>query len=605
MRVEPGQCRHALTLGQKLESDNRNPRTSAGHRTGLTGVRHYSVMTSLNFLPRGSLVALVEHRARAEQIVRVFVRYGLAEGADLSGHPHLADLAKGMKPDPDLMALSRGERLRAALLELGTTFIKIGQILSTRPDLVGPDVAEDLAVLQADDPVDTPEEIVATLAEAFNCTSEQALARFSSFNLVPIASASIGQVCLATLTDGTQVVVKVRHTGVVDVVREDLAILNALASILQHDVPSLRIMEPERTVAELSKSLIDELDFRIELRNLLVVSGNFADNPTYVFPTAYPELSAESVLTESMVDGTRLSNVIKSLGGQADLIVHELADLYFQMIFEDGVFHADPHPGNLLIIEGGRVGVLDFGKCGHLRESTREAFVDFLSSIFSGDIDETVRCMLVISPGPRSLDETALAADLAEWINQYFPRNGNPGGAHTDLGASMQALLTLVNRYQLKLPTDLSLMLLVVIQLQGLLEESGSQLTLTELLKPFAVRLKKERLSPQRLLRTAARTAHRWERLLEVMPGDLTRMFEAGSKGELKVPLDVNGIDKPVNRLAMALIGSAAILGASNMLSRRVHPMVGKVSVPGAIAGVASIVIARQVMRGVHRAGGM
>jgi hypothetical protein len=119
------------------------------------------------------------------------------------------------------------------------------------------------------------------------------------------------------------------------------------------------------------------------------------------------------------------------------------------------------------------------------------------------------------------------------------------------------------------------------------------------------VRLKKERLSPQRLLRTAARTAHRWERLLEVMPGDLTRMFEAGSKGELKVPLDVNGIDNPVNRLAMALIGSAAILGASNMLSRRVHPMVGKVSVPGAIAGVASIVIARQVMRGVHRAGGM
>lgn len=562
-------------------------------------------MASLNFLPRTSLVALVEHRARAEQIVRVAVRYGLAEGADLSSHPHLADFAKGMKADPALMELSRGERLRGAMLELGTTFIKIGQILSTRPDLVGPDVAEDLASLQADDPVDTPEQITATLAEAFACTPEEALARFASFTLVPIASASIGQVCLATLLDGTDVVVKVRHAGVVDVVREDLAILNALATIVQHDVPSLRVLEPERTAAELSRSLMDELDFRIELRNLLAVSGNFADNPTYVFPSAYPDLSAESVLTESMVDGVRLSNVIQNLGSQADVVVHELADLYFQMIFQDGVFHADPHPGNLLIVDGGRLGVLDFGKCGRLRESMREAFVDFLASVFSGDIDETTRCMLVVAPGPPSLDQDALASDLSDWINQFFPHNGNPGGVHTDLGVAVQALLGIVSRHRLTLPTDMSLMLLVVIQLQGLLEESGSQLTLTELLKPFAIRLKKERMSPQLLLRTAARTAHRWERLLEVMPGDLTRMFEAGSEGQLRVPLDVSGIDRPVNRLAMALIGSAAILGSSTMMSRRVQPVIGRISIPGAAAGVMSIIITRQIIRGVHRSGGL
>lgn len=560
-------------------------------------------METLNWLDRSSLVALIENRARAEQIVGVVVRYGLADLSTLSSHPHIADLAKGVAPDPALAELSRGERLGRALQELGTTFIKIGQILSTRADLVGPEIAADLAALQADDPADSSEQIASTIASTLGESYEEA---YSSIDLTPVASASVAQVCMATTVDGTPVAVKVRHAGVVEQVAQDLAILNALAQIAEKEIPALRSLQPARVARELSRSLEEELDFRRELANLMRVTANFADSTAYVFPTPFPELSGSAVLTESVVEGTRLSAVIDNLGPHADDVIHAITDLYFHMIFVDGFFHADPHPGNLLILDDGRLGVLDFGKCGRLRDGMRESFVDFLAAVFGDDIEEATRCMLAVAPGPRTLDISMLSADLDDWIATYFPASsGGLPDPHTNLGGAVQALLSLVSTYQLRMPADMALMLLVVMQLQGLLEESGSSLTLTQLLMPYAQQLRQERMSPKRLLRSVTRTAHRWERLLDVLPGDLTRLFEAGSQGELKVPLEVNGLDRPVNRLAYALVASAAISGATTLLGRRTQPTVRDVSVPGVIATAASAFLAIEVVRGVRRSGGL
>ena len=550
------------------------------------------------------LFALFENRARAEHIVRVIVRYGLADAATLQSHSLLAQLAGRVSPDPALMELSRGERLRDALVELGTTFIKIGQVLSTRPDLVGPDIAATLSSLQANTPADTPEQIETTLAQEFDTTKAKALARFGSFDSVPLASASVGQVCSATTTDGTDVIVKVRHDGIATTVNQDLSIIAALAAILESEVSVLTPYQPTRVARELSNSLRNELDFRRELTNLISVRANFEGTTGYVFPVPSPELSGETVLTETRVEGTRLSDVLHDLGPQTDDIIHAIGDMYFRMIFVDGLFHADPHPGNLLITDDGRLGVLDFGRCGRMRDGLRESFVDFLASVFSNDIEEITRCLLAIAPGPTTLDVDLLQADLEAWVDQYFPHAvGLP--SHLNLGAAVTSLLELVRRYALRLPSDISLMLIVVVQLQGLVEESGSTLTLTELLRPYATQIQAERMSPKRLLRAATRSMHRWERLIDVVPGDLTRLFEAGSRGELELPLNVQGIDRPVNRLAYALVASAAINGASHMLSRRAAPTVGRWSVPGMVGAAASVYLTVEVVRSARRSGGL
>ncbi len=552
---------------------------------------------------RSPMFALVENRDRAQFIISVIVRYGLADAATLDGHPLLVQLAGKVKPDPTLMNLSRGDRLRSAMQELGTTFIKIGQLLSTRADLVGPEIADALSALQADDPADTPEQIEATVTADLKQSLDTA---FSSFDLIPLASASVGQVCAATTADGQEVVVKVRHEGVPETVAQDLAILNALAALLEKDVAATRVMQPVQVAHQLSTSLTDELDFRRELGNLVRISANFAGNDAYAFPTPFPELSGEAVLTESRIEGTRFSTVINDLSvDQANAIIQLIANMYFQMIFVDGLFHADPHPGNLLILDDGRLGVLDFGKCGRLRDGMREAFIDFLASVLTGDIEESTRCMLKVAPGPSDLDETRLQAELEGWIETYFPGSAGSATMHADLGSAIAALLDIVRQYNLRMPTDMSLMLIVMMQLQGILQESGSTLTLTQLLMPYAQEIQKERMSPKRMMRKALGTAHRWEHLLEVLPGDLTRLLEATSRGELKVPLTISGIDRPVNRLAYALVATATINGTAQMLSRKAGPTVGRVSVPGLVGTAASAYLGYHVIRAIHKAGGL
>lgn len=544
---------------------------------------------------------LFEQRARAEQIISVLVRYGVAElSDDVAQRPWLAELAGHARPDPNLVAMSRGERLCSAAQALGTTFIKIGQILSTRPDLVGADAAQALKTLQADDPADTPEQIAQTVAASLGVSASEA---FASFDATPIASASIGQVCRATTEDGRDVIVKVRHAGIVEQVAADMQVLSALAQLVERDSVRARTIGLSRIVSELGTSLEQEVDFHHELLNLQVISANFADSPQFVFPDAFPDLSGDAVLTESALDGTRLSDVLTDLGARTDPLIRQITDLYFKMIFHDGMFHADPHPGNLLLMPDGKLGILDFGKCGHISEALREAFVDFLTAVFSDDPEEVTRCMLVVAPGPPDLDTDLLSRELMVWKDRFFPPAGSPG-QHADLGQAVSALLDMVNRYHLQLPSDVALMLVVVAELQGILIESGTSLKLTDLLVPYAEQLSRERLSPKRLWRSATRRAHRWEHLLEVLPSDLARLLEAGSRSELKVPLVVEGVDRPVNRLAYALVTAATIQGSSQLLARRAGPTYRDTSLPGLVGTGVSAYLAVKILRSIHKSGG-
>ena len=284
-------------------------------------------------------------------------------------------------PDGDALArLTTSERIRLALSELGPTFIKFGQLLSTRPDLVGVELASELAKLQAAVPADSFDKVKQIIE------SEQARPLeeiFLSFNPQPLASASIGQVHLAKLTDGRDVIVKVRHAGIEHSVATDLDILTGLAQMAERS-EEFRPYHPKALVAEMARTMPRELDFRLELRSQTQFAKKFEHSKVVQVPEVFPEFSSEKMLTMEFMQGFKLTDMTSpddlsaqlNVQGHGGLDLSETArngaNLYLQMIFDDGLYHADPHPGNIMIMPDGRIGLLDYGMVGRINEQLRE-----------------------------------------------------------------------------------------------------------------------------------------------------------------------------------------------------------------------------------------
>jgi predicted unusual protein kinase regulating ubiquinone biosynthesis (AarF/ABC1/UbiB family) len=267
---------------------------------------------------------------------------------------------------------SKSNSVRLTLTELGTTFIKLGQVLSTRPDVVGVEMASELAHLQTAAPADPPETVRATIEGEFGKALKDL---FTQFEETPLASGSIAQVHLARLLSGEQIVVKVQHAGIADKIMPDLDILAGLAELAQKQAPQIRLYQPAAVVRQFRHTLLRELDFTSELRNLEEFAKHFAQDETVHFPRAFPQFSARRVLAMERMDGILGTDSLTLAASGADLeeFARRGAHMYLQMIFRDAFYHADPHPGNLMLLPGGVVGVLDCGMTGRLDEDLAEA----------------------------------------------------------------------------------------------------------------------------------------------------------------------------------------------------------------------------------------
>ena len=282
-------------------------------------------------------------------------------------------------------------RLRLALTEMGTTYIKLGQVLSTRADLVGPEIAAELRKLQADTPADPPEVVRRTIEDELGKAPEEL---FAEFEPAAFSSASIGQVHRARLADGQQVVVKVQHAGIQEKVRIDLALLEKLAKLLQEYVPEARNYQPVATTREFRRTLLRELEFTCERSNMEQFTRNFAEDQTVHIPTVFKDRCGKRVLTMELLDGIPGSKSEKLSEAGVDLneLARNAANIFLNMIFRDGFYHADPHPGNFFVLDGGVVGLLDCGMVGRLDDSTRELFEDLLLMLMQRDAEGTFGC---------------------------------------------------------------------------------------------------------------------------------------------------------------------------------------------------------------------
>ena len=360
---------------------------------------------------------LLKHRDRLNEIARVLARHGLAawaaRGSGIADIGPVESLVSRVV-SPGEKEASDGERLRGALVELGTTYIKFGQMLSLRPDLVGEDTASELTKLQATVPADPPG-VAQRNAEAQ--LGQPVGELFGSFDAEPFASGSVAQVHRATLVDGTAVAVKVLHDGADVKVGEDLELMQALASYLEEEDPELAQLRPTILVAEFAGMMNAAIDLRQELANLQRFQANFADEPDVVIPTPYADLSRQKVLTMAMISGHPFTDraSVEAAGWDVDHLVHRAADVYLEMIFRDGLYHADPHPGNFLLPDAEHLAILDFGDVGRVTTQRRRQLETMVIAIGTRDVD--------------SLIDVILGADYAT------ARCGPPGaaGRHRDL----------------------------------------------------------------------------------------------------------------------------------------------------------------------------
>lgn len=552
-----------------------------------------------------SIPQIIRNVKRWTEIISVLSRYGLADWLSQLNIDFAKDALRNR--DGEILARhTRETRIRMALTDLGPTFIKLGQLLSTRPDVVGIELADELRKLQTGVPSDPPKAVRELIAAELGESVEELFARFDD---VPVASASIGQVHRATLRDGTEVVVKIQHAGIESVIREDLEVIAGLAQLAEH-VPELVPYRPKSMAAEMARTLRRELDFALEERNLQQFAAQLADNTGVRVPKTYPEFCTSRVVTMEWLDGIKLSDTARLRAAAIDLaeIARRGAALYVDMIFTHGFYHADPHPGNILLLPGNVIGLLDFGMVGRIDERLREDIESMLMSIVNRDVLMLTSIIKRVGTTPAELDESALAIDVADFVGNYATQSLS----HFNVGAALNEIIEIVRRHRIFLPAQVSLLIKTLVTLEGTGRMLHPDFSLLEIMQPFHRQMILRRLSPARQMRKLRRIYWEFENLLEVLPGRTLDILQQIQSGKFDVHLQHRGLEPSVNRLVLGMLASALFLGSSLLLSYEVRPVlfpddgflgIRNLSILGLAGSSTALLIGLRLLRAIGKSG--
>ncbi|TWT87448.1 putative protein kinase UbiB [Pseudobythopirellula maris] len=543
-----------------------------------------------------SIPQVYRNANRWREILSVLSKHGLANWV---ARVELPTFAKGLlkkRNTDNAGAVGKEQRVRMALEELGPTFIKLGQLLATRPDQVGVELAEELTLLQTAAPADSWEDVRRTIEVDLGSTVEQLYAHFDH---QPVASASIGQVHRARMHDGTEVAVKVRHVGIEKRISVDAEILVGLGELAER-LPDLQPYRPKATAIELQRSLRRELDLNEERRRMVQFREAFAGDARVRIPRPYAELSSERVLTLEWLDGEKLSS--PALAQRPDACLGQLArngaGVYLDMIFEHGLYHADPHPGNILVLPDGVIGLLDFGMVGRIPDALREDLEDMLMAIVSDDPAMLVSVLGRIGSVPTDLDEAAFTAEVTEFVD-HFGRQNLRG---FDLAGAMAELIGVLRRRRVLLPPALAMLLKLLVMLEGTARRLEPDFSLLELVAPMQRKMVLRRLSPRRQAKKARRFYGELEQLAEETPRRLREVLSQLQTGTFEVHLDHRGLEPSVNRLVLGLLTSSLVIGSSLMLSNNVLSVYG-VSAPGVVGFALSAVLGLRLILAISKSG--
>lgn len=508
--------------------------------------------------------------SRSRQIADVLARHGLGYLVGILGLERFVPFHRGLLGHPRRdQPYTRPEHIRMALEELGATFIKLGQILSTRADLLPPEYLVELAKLQDAAP-HIPWEII---EETLGMELGQPLgACFATFDPVPLAAASIGQTYAATLRDGTEVVVKIRRPGVVEQVEEDLTILHDLAAAARRRWELADQYDLVGLAEEFAQTLRAELDYIREGHSAERFAANFAGDTAVHIPRIFWETTTARVLTLERIRGLKVNDLDALDAANIDrpALAGRAASVILKMVFEHGFYHADPHPGNLFIEPDGRIGIIDFGMVGTVDAHTQEQLTRVVLAITSADPDQLVEAIVDLGIARGRLDRSSLRRDVEQLFTQY---SGKALG-EIAIGPLLQSALAVVRHHHLQLPANLALLLKTIIMNEGMGARLDPDFRLPPVLAPYAKRLVFQQLVPSRVARQLSQASMGMVQLGAALPQQMRRIVGDLERGNLTVRLSpedfeplMRRFEQLANRIVLGIIAAAFITGLAVLLA--------------------------------------
>jgi len=549
--------------------------------------------------------------SRANDIAAVLIKYGFGDLVRRIGMAQALERAGKIlhwhAPD-EIAHLEPPVRVRRALEELGPTFVKLGQILATRVDLFAPEWISEFSKLQDAAPATPFEEILTQLTEDLGENPETA---FASLDKQPLAAASLAQVHRARLADGREVVLKIRRPGIRPIVEADLRLLARLAEIIYSEAPDLRRYRPQEVVREFTLSLRREMDFAAECRNAERIAANFADDANIVVPGIHWQWSGERLNVQDYIDGIPGSDLaaVDAAMMNRKALARRGSGAVLKMMLEDGLFHADPHPGNVFYLPDNRLALIDFGMIGRLSEARRYEVAMLMHGMVTSDTDAVVEVLLDWRDDEENeveINPARLHNEIDAFIDQY---KGLPL-KRLNLGAMLSDLVTILRENQLVLPTDLSLMIKAFITLEGMGRQLDPDFDIAAEAAPFLQRIMLAHQSPTALAKRSWRTVSSAADMLAGLPQDVSQLLRAARRGKLRVEVDVvplkhfgDRLDRAASRLTIGIVTASLIIGSSIVMTVASESVLGGLPTWGLIGFISAVLGGIWVLISIRRGG--
>jgi ubiquinone biosynthesis protein len=556
----------------------------------------------------GVISRTYRHLNRYRHILAVLLKHGfggVVESLKIDQYLEVGLQLISKKRTPREEPLTRPQRLRMALEELGPTYIKLGQVLSTRPDLIPVEFTDELSKLQDSVPPFPFAEAEIIIQRELGAPSSNV---FDHIDIEPAASASIGQVHRARLKNGEEAAVKIQRPGIRAVIEVDLEIMLHLATLAERHVEELALHKPVTIVEEFARTLEKEIDFRIEADNIDRIAQGFLNDPTVYIPAVFREFSAAGILTTEYVEGIKISNIgeLDAAGYDRRLLCSRGADIVLKQVFHHGFFHADPHPGNIFALPGNVICLLDFGMVGVVDRQTREMFVELVDSVVRRNESRAAQVLLQLTSWEQQPDLRQMERELSDFMGRHLYRPLKD----IEVGKLLHDLLEIATRFRLRLPPDIFLMLKAISTVEAVGRMLDPEFDMIAKAAPFIEQVLMGRFKPQRVAEDVGDLAARMLKFLHQFPKDLLDLAGLLRQQKLSRPIKHDGLEKVLathdqisNRISFSIVIAALIVGSALIVISKTPPLFYGISLIGIIGFLAAALMGIWLLVAILRSG--
>lgn len=508
----------------------------------------------------------IRHIKRYRDVAKVLARHGFGFFVEEMGLLHMLSLPKRLFTDTEeIDPMSVGERIRQVIEELGPTYVKIGQIASTRADIIPKDIINELEKLQDNVPSFSFTQVTRIIEEELGSPLEEI---FSWIDERAIAAASIGQVHSAQLRTGELVAVKVQRPQIRAMIETDLEILLDLATLAERRMERMERLQLREVVEEFAKSLRNELDYSIEARNAEKIAKQFKNDPTIHIPAIYWDYSTRIVLTMEFVDGLKLNQFeeIEKKGYDRKAIAEQLVQALFHQMLMEGFFHADPHPGNIFLLRGGVISFIDFGMVGRLTLDMKNNFASLVIAMMRQSTESMIKAILRIGIVPDEVNLPLLTNDVDELREKYM----DVPMSRISLGVAISDLFVVAFQHHIRIPSDFTMVAKSLLILEGIVEKLDPQLSIMDMAEPFGIRLLKERYRPSTIAGRIWHDLTDYSDLLVDLPKQMKDLMRNLMRGRIRLEVSVPELDiflRKLDRITNQISFSIVLLSFSIVMA--------------------------------------